>query len=72
MRVANRDGADATNQIEIAISLMIIEILHSALGYIERFFVVVEVEVGHVLLTIIPYLFVGSSIVCVGGMVKGR
>ena len=61
MRVSNRYSTNASNQVDVSISLVVVEILPVAFDSQKRLRVVVEVEVGHILFSVFDYLFVGGS-----------
>ncbi len=60
MRVSNRYSTNASNQVDVSISLVVVEILPVAFDSQKRLRVVVEVEVGHILFSVFDYLFVGG------------
>ena len=51
---------------------MVIEVLHLPFSYKKRFFVIVEVHIGHILLTFIGNLIIGRAAIGFRSVGKGR
>lgn len=67
-----RNSGNASNEIDVSVSLVIVEILHVSLRHKEGILVIVEVEVGHVGLSIFDNGIIGWSLVGGRGVVYWR
>ena len=72
MGMPHRNGGNASNEIDVPVSLVVVEILHVSLRHKEGIFVIVEVEVGHVGLSIFDNGLIGWSFVGGRGVVNWR
>ena len=70
--MADRNCADARDEVEIAFSGVVEEILHVSFTDEKGSFVVVEVEVRHVLLSVFDHLFESRASVSRWLEVDGR
>ena len=72
MGMPHRNGGNASNEIDVSVSFVIVEILHVSLRHKEGILVIVEVEVGHVGLSIFDNGLIGWSLVGGRGVVYWR